>query len=157
MRRVLVLTVAMGTMLALAAPASAAKPQLASGTEQVLDFGLTFDPAGNSGNTVITLANPGVRTGTFDGEQWFDGFGVIFADGSSVFHGTIYFEGTVSECSDQPGTAIFKVTGKVDAAGNVYRNHQVTVGGGTLPVHAVLDVPGSIGQVGTVTGSFQCT
>ena len=166
MRRILVLTVAFAAFVALAVPASASKPMEVHGTEA---FSLvpTCDPTGSTepacrtanGNVFITVLNPAVKTGTFEGTQLFDGTITLFSNGDFVFHGTVTFTGTVEGCGDEPGTVVFKGEGGGNFATGLTRSRQHATGQGTLGVRANIDLisaddPST--SVSEITGTYSC-
>lgn len=168
MRRLLVLAIAMGMLIAMSAPASAAKPEEAYGTETfVLTPGCNTPVFGPpqpglpdcrtaDGNVFFTLLNPGTKTGTFTGTQFFEGHGVLFKNLDFVYNGIITFEGTVEGCGT--GTVVFYNEGKGNLATGLSRNVQhVLPGKSTVKVQAKLElVDDGNGFSNTIFGSYHC-
>ena len=177
MRRIVVVAIATMLMLALAVPAMAGgnkrHNQEAGGHEQYLlnptcSSALIGNPGLpacelSDGFEMITLSNPGSRTGTFEGTQHFEGTMKVNVETLDfVGDGFLTFTGTVPSCT---GDKVGKVVFYNEVAGNFLTglsvNHQETVKQGrTLPVSASLDLvampdEGGLGQ-NDITGVYSC-
>lgn len=166
MRRTLVLIFAAVFVFALAAPVSAAKPMPVTGTETFV-LSPTCNPGPAFGfpppttcrtagpNVFMGLANPGSRTGTFTGTQFFDGKVNLKANGDFTYRGILTFEGTVAGCGE--GTVVFFNQGAGNLATGLTSNHQVTLAGrGTLGVHANLNLEPSGPDTNDIFGTYHC-
>jgi hypothetical protein len=169
MRRLVLIALVASVLVAIpaaGASAKADKPMEAYGEETFLlsptcNPGAAFggvDPADcrTAGpNVFLGLANPGSRTGTFTGEQFFDGKVNAKANGDFTFRGILTFEGTVEGCGE--GTVVFFNEGSGNLATGLTRNHQVTLSGkGTLKVHANLDLIPTGENTNAITGTYHC-
>lgn len=164
MRRILAGTMAVAALFALAAPASASKPMQVHGTEE-FTIVPTCDPTGSTepacrtadGNVFITVLNPAVKTGTFEGTQLFEGTITVKPNGNFVFHGFVTFTGTVEGCGE--GTVVFIGEGAGNFATGLTRSRQHATGQGTLGVHANIDLISADDPntpVSEITGTYSC-
>lgn len=172
MRRLLILCLAVATMLALAAPASAAtKVRQAEGTTTftvvaTCNSGGAGDVEGQpdcafDGETLeITITNPGTKRGSFNGAQVFDGVvNLNVVDLSFTISGTVVFDGRVRGCGS--GTVVFEASGagSIDPATGLATfdsNEQVIVGG-TLPIRGHVSEVGTESPNGDGTSSLDYT
>ena len=150
------------TMFVGAVPASAAKPQEVTGSETFF-ISPTCDPASScktaDGNLFLTVLNPAVKTGTFEGTQLFDGTIIVFKSGDFVFQGTVVFTGTVEGCGE--GTVVFQGEGRGNFATGLASSRQHATGQGTLGVRANLDLINTVDNVdgsstSELTGTYSC-
>jgi hypothetical protein len=94
----------------------------------------------------ITMLNPAVKTGSFDGVQLLDAT-VVFSSrgGLSTYSGEAFFAGTVEGCGE--GTVYFEVSGEGsrenDGTNTFTSNTCTAVPGGTLPLTGTLDEIGT--------------
>lgn len=176
MRRILLLTIAMALMFALAAPGSATvRDRQAKGTT-TFTLIVTCNPgppiAGVpdcviEGTTLfITISNPGAKTGTFKGTQVFDAtVAISLLDPTRfTFTGTTVFTGKVKACGS--GTVIFDTngSGSFDANGDaIFDVNDATVSGGTLPMEGTFSelgnqAPTNDAGMGSIDyeGSYTC-
>lgn len=167
MRRFLVWMIAVAALVALAAPASASRPMEVTGSETFfltptcdpgppLNPGPAFEPACRTadGNVFITVLNPAVKTGTFEGTQLFDGTITVFKNGDFVFHGFVTFTGTVEGCGE--GTVVFVGEGSGNLVDGLTRSRQHATGQGTLGVRANLDLITTGPNTSAITGTYSC-
>jgi len=108
-----------------------------------------FNP--ETGILSLGLSNPGVKVGTFQGSQLFEGtLFISVADGSFTMTGTVVFEGRVKACGH--GTVEFEVDGSgfltpgVGGGADFVTNTQ-TIVGGSLPIE------GALSELGVGTGN----
>jgi len=169
MRRTLVLLVGMAFLVVSAAPAAAAgKPMPVTGSETFfltptcdpgppINLGPSFSPACKQAgpNTTITVSNPGSRTGTFEGDQHFEGTITVFSNLDFVFRGTLTFTGSVEGCGE--GTVVFFNEGYGNFATGLERNVQhIVPGKGTLSVKGKLQLVGTSMNTNDIFGTYHC-
>ena len=173
MKRLTILAMAVGLMMAIAVPASAdATVREAAGTTTFTlnplctpGVDCAFDP--ETEVFTIELFNPATKTGTFDGNQLLIAdFLLDITDGTFQMIGTVVFNGTVRGCGR--GTVVFDAYGEghLDETGTaVFLVNTETVNpvGTTLPITGVLNSPGALPtdpetNIGTsdYTGEFVC-
>jgi Protein of unknown function (DUF3224) len=144
MRRLLVALALVGVLLltAVASAGAASPPASASGT-----FAYTSCiPNGTrsaGGNTTLDLTCAIAYSGTLSGTSTQSGPLLIHADGSTNFHGTETFTGTVNGV---PGTLTFTVASVGDATS--FQETVVIIGG----TGALADLRGVLSAAGTVPG-----
>lgn len=162
MNRALGPAMIIASMFVGAAPASAASPQEVTGSETFF-ISPTCDPASScktaGGNLFLTVMNPAVKTGTFEGTQLFDGTIIVFKSGDFVFRGTVVFTGTVDGCGE--GTVVFKGEGRGNLATGLASSRQHATGQGTLGVRANLDLINTVdnadgSSTSELTGTYSC-
>ncbi len=145
-----------------AGPASAAKPQQVTGSETFSIMPTCGEePACKTagGNLFLTVLNPAVKTGTFEGTQLFDGTITVFKSGDFVFRGTVVFTGTVDGCGE--GTVVFKGEGRGNFATGLASSRQHATGQGTLGVRANIDLINTVdngdgSNTSELTGTYSC-
>ena len=164
------MALALATLLAPAAPVWAGGPMPVYGTEAFtivptcdpgppLNPGPSFEPACKSagGNVFITVLNPAVKTGTFEGTQLFEGTITVKPNLDFVFHGFVTFTGTVEGCGE--GTVVFIGEGGGNFATGLTSSRQHATGQGTLGVRATIDLVSADDPstpVSEITGSYSC-
>ena len=142
MRRPLSALALVGILLCagVAAAGAAAPPASAVGTFAYTSC-VTNSARSAGGNTTLNLTCAITYTGTLSGTSTQTGPLLIHADGSTNFHGTETFTGTVNGV---PGTLTLKVASVGDAA--AFRETSTIVGG----TGALADLRGVLGVAGTV-------
>ena len=146
----------LGAALALvvfAAPAAGQGPPMpASGTRTTTIICTTRLTAGP--NTFSDCERKFVWvSGTFVGTSVSDFALVVHADGSLEFHGTGTFDGTVARCGT--GTVVYSLRGQGRLDGGILtltKSDITMTPGGSLPVHASLDVS----ALNSYTGEYFC-
>jgi hypothetical protein len=135
---------------ALSAPASASPPVALSGTFTQNTFNETFVKE-DGGNIYYSSDDIHTYTGTLTGTDVFVGTVVVHKDGTVEWHGTSTFTGTVA--GSGVGTVVFEVNGGANASLTDSHCHQQQVGG-TLAVHASLDLVGDLNTSLTYSGTY---
>ncbi|MDH3471794.1 MAG: hypothetical protein OEM94_10810 [Acidimicrobiia bacterium] len=173
MRRVLVLTIVMATMLALAAPVSAKVKERQAEGGTMFTLNPTCDPSLadpatacdldlGTGILTLTLLNPGTKTGTFKGTQLLTAdFLLNVFTNEFTYSGTVVFNGRVKACG--VGTVVMDVVGEgfLDADGNatfIVNDQTINPALSTLPIEGILREPGFLPtdpETGVGSGDYE--